>query len=39
MFFHVYEYLASTKAKQKKLTGCSLLVLEQEVDYCGTLEG
>lgn len=39
MFFDVYEYLAPTTAKQKKLTGCSLLILGQEVDYCGILEG
>lgn len=39
MFFDVYEYLALTTAKQKKLTGCSLLILGQEVDYSGILEG
>lgn len=33
MFFDVYEYLASTTAKQKKLSGCSPLILGQEVDY------
>lgn len=39
MFFDVYEYLASTTAKKKKLTGCSLLIMGQEADHCGTLEG
>lgn len=39
MFFEVYEYLASAIAKQKKMTGCSFLILGQEVDYCGILEG
>lgn len=39
MFFDVYEYLASTAAKQKKLSGCSILILGQEEDYCDILEG